>query len=67
MFWTPKYEPTNNYRYYKPLILSGTDYKPMYHPVMPVGLFGKRERFPGHPPKPLAQGIVPSFHMVGLT
>ncbi len=33
---------------------------------MPGGLFGKRERFPCHPSKPLAQGVVPAFHVGGL-
>jgi hypothetical protein len=38
----------------------------MDHAVMPVGVLGERERFPDHPPDPLAQGVVPALHVRGL-
>jgi len=38
----------------------------MDHAVMPRCVLGERERFPHHPPDPLAQGVVPALHVRGF-
>ena len=38
----------------------------MNYTVMPSCILGERKRFPGHASEPLAQGIVPAFHVCSL-
>lgn len=38
----------------------------MDHAIMPACVLGERERFPYHAADPLAQGIVPAFHVGGF-